>query len=87
MHLQKVPFLDDTIMNENTPPSCKVADFRIPRLRKCGLDLDSVSWENAEVLGAGMDGFVWRVYFGDKGPYVLKVVNFGRPPRFGCYAV
>ncbi|KAB5515681.1 hypothetical protein GE09DRAFT_577346 [Coniochaeta sp. 2T2.1] len=60
-------------MDENPPRSWKVADFREPRLRRCNLDLDSVDWEHANVVGAGMDGFVWRVYFGDKGPYALKL--------------
>lgn len=67
------PFLDDTLMQG--PPSCKIADFKRPRLRRCPFDLASISWEDAKVLGCGLDGFVWRVNFGDQGPFALKLVS------------
>jgi hypothetical protein len=75
LRFQTVPFLDDTTMDENGPTSWKVADFKVPRLRKCDFNLDSVDWERAVILGAGMDGLVWRVSFGDKGPFALKLVG------------
>lgn len=75
-----VPFLDDTVMEETSPPSCKVANFKRPRLRKCGFDLNSIDWRRAKVLGAGLDGWVWRVHFGDKGPYALKLVGLSLSP-------
>lgn len=80
LQLQTVPFLDDTIMDENSPPSCRVADFKVPRLRKCGFNVDSIDWARAEVLGAGLDGFVWRVNFGNNGPYALKMVGLPSCP-------
>ncbi|KAJ9143277.1 Six-bladed beta-propeller, TolB-like protein [Coniochaeta hoffmannii] len=55
------------------PAGCKIEDFRKPRLRKCPFDLNSISWKDAKVLGCGVDGWVWRVHFGDRGPFALKL--------------
>ena len=78
VRLQSMPFLSNTIMSG--PAGCKVEDFRRPRLRKCPFDLKSISWKDAKVLGYGVDGWVWRVNFGDRGPFALKLVSliFGR---------
>lgn len=55
-------------------PSCTLADFQLPRIRKCCGDFDpkKIRWETAEVLGYGMDGWTWRLSF---GPHVLKLVR------------
>lgn len=67
----KVPFRDDTLMLG--PPSCTAQDFETPRLRQWPFDLATLSWE-ARIDG-GLDGYVWKVRFGDQGPFILKVVG------------
>ncbi|UKZ74505.1 hypothetical protein TrVFT333_002175 [Trichoderma virens FT-333] len=52
-------------------PSCTLDAFKIPRLRQCLFDLDSMTWE-AQIDG-GLDGYLWKVKFGDQGPFALKV--------------
>ncbi|OAQ61379.1 SWIRM domain-containing protein [Purpureocillium lilacinum] len=56
-------------------PCCSKAAFEHPRLRKCPYDLSTVDWEKAILLGGGLDGYVWTVYFGTNGPFALKVVS------------
>ncbi|KAK3935042.1 hypothetical protein QBC46DRAFT_462308 [Diplogelasinospora grovesii] len=77
----KVPFRDDSLMLG--PPSLTAADFKTPRLRRCRFDLATVSWE-ARIDG-GLDGYVWKVKFGDEGPFVLKVFWDPEPPRSHHY--
>ncbi|KAK3945400.1 hypothetical protein QBC46DRAFT_372129 [Diplogelasinospora grovesii] len=84
--LQYVPFKDDTLMSDD-PPSCAWADFETPRLRKCPFDLSTVSWKKAKLLGYGMDGCVWRVNFGDQGPFAIKVFWDTKPQMGYCYTV
>jgi hypothetical protein len=67
----QIPFRDDAPMMG--PPGTTAADFEMPRLRRCPFNLDSIVWE-ARVDG-GVDGYVWKVRFGDQGPFVLKVVS------------
>lgn len=67
----KVPFRDDSLMLG--PPSLTAADFKMPRLRRCRFDLATVSWEAR--IGGGLDGYVWKVKFGDEGPFIPKVVS------------
>jgi hypothetical protein len=67
----KMPFRDDAVMVG--PPSCTAADFKAPRLRRCPFDPDTLRWEAG--IDAGLDGCVWKVHFGDKGPFILKVVR------------
>lgn len=57
-------------------PCCSKAAFERPRLRKCPHDLSTVDWEKAVPLGGGLDGYVWKVYFGTNGPFALKVVSW-----------
>lgn len=45
--------------------------MRQPMLRKAVLDLKDIRW--LEHLGGGMDGYCWKVAFGDQGPFVLKM--------------
>ncbi len=71
-------FRNDQEMTDE-PPDCSEADFKEPKLRKCLLDPQTISWQNAKLLGGGVDGCVWRVFFGSRGPYVLKVVSSSIP--------
>lgn len=64
------PFHDDELMVG--PPDCSEKAFRRPRLRRCPFDLDTIYWISR--LDGGLDGFAWKVAFGDRGPFVLKVV-------------
>ncbi|KAL3954498.1 hypothetical protein ACCO45_010061 [Purpureocillium lilacinum] len=61
-------------------PCCSKAAFERPRLRKCPHDLSTVDWEKAVPLGGGLDGYVWKVYFGTNGPFALKVCSKRLPP-------
>ncbi|OAA59099.1 hypothetical protein SPI_06301 [Niveomyces insectorum RCEF 264] len=65
------PFLSNVVMGSR-PLRCWRKDFSSPRLRKCAFDLASIDWTRSRPIGAGVDGHVWRVYFGDQGPFVLK---------------
>lgn len=47
--------------------------LRDARLRHCSFDLDTMTFEAR--LGGGLDGCVWKVRFGDQGPFALKVVS------------
>lgn len=67
----QVPFLDDKPMNG--PPSCTEQDLKLPHLRQCTFDFNTIAWERK--LGGGLDGYVWKVWFGEKGPFALKVVS------------
>ncbi|KAJ9137703.1 Six-bladed beta-propeller, TolB-like protein [Pleurostoma richardsiae] len=62
------------------PAGCKLSDFGRPRLRKCPFDIGSIAWKDAKVLGSGLDGWVWRVNFGDEGPFALKLFWIAEPP-------
>lgn len=73
----QTPFRDDALMDG--PPACTAADFELPRLRRCPLDVGGLVW--GPRLGEGLDGCVWKVWFGDAGPFVLKLV--GRHPPSG----
>jgi hypothetical protein len=65
------PFYDEEPMVG--PPDCSEAAFREPLLRHCPFDLDAISW--IARLGAGLDGFTWKIMVGDQGPFVMKVVR------------
>jgi hypothetical protein len=67
----QTPFRDDALMDG--PPGCTAADFELPRLRRCPLDVDALIW--GPRLGEGLDGCVWKVWFGDAGPFALKLVG------------
>lgn len=70
--LKRFPFRDEALMI-GPPPSCSWASFKQPRLRRCPFDLESIRWIG--LVGGGLDGLVWKVYFGDEGPFALKVVS------------
>lgn len=67
----KVPFLDVSPMIG--PPSCTEQAFEESLLRHCVLDPSTLVWEKR--LGGGLDGYVWKVRFGNKGPFALKLVS------------
>lgn len=76
----EVPFLNNELMVG--PPGCCAKDFALPRLRQCPFALSSLSWEAQ--LGGGLDGYVWKVRFGNQGPFALKVVSMDLPYHFLC---
>jgi hypothetical protein len=67
----KVPFRDDEFMIGS--PDCSAKAFKTPLLRQCPFDLAMISWEAR--LGGGLDGYVWKVKFGHRGPFALKIVS------------
>lgn len=64
------------------PPKLDHEAFLTPKLRRCPFDPTTLVW--AGRLGGGADGYVWKVKFGDQGPFALKVVCLclGPLPRF-----
>lgn len=68
-----VAFRDDMLMS--SPPSCSAANFKRPRLRKCFFDPATINWSHSSRVGGGIDGYIWKVWFGVDGPYALKVVS------------
>lgn len=86
------PFLDDNVMDHESPPSCAKSDLKRPRLRKFPFDLDSISfvggiypyhsrnvWTGQGIDG-GLDGYNWKIRVRNAGPtYVLKLVSAGMP--------
>ncbi|KAH8654680.1 hypothetical protein BGZ61DRAFT_203700 [Ilyonectria robusta] len=78
-----VPFRDDGWMSG--PPSCSAADFETPRLRRCPFDPATIDWKSSSRIDGGLDGYAWRVWFGEDGPYVLKVFWDAEPPDFSHY--
>ncbi|EGX97240.1 hypothetical protein CCM_01900 [Cordyceps militaris CM01] len=83
LKMLSVPFLDETLMAG--PPSCKLADFATPRLRRCTFDQEDVQFENR--LDGGLDGYVWKVTLGNerRGPFALKMFWDNEPPKFERY--
>ncbi|KAK5989676.1 hypothetical protein PT974_07931 [Cladobotryum mycophilum] len=81
----ELPFLDDAEMQG--APNLSIAAFETPKLRRCPFNLASVNWrsKSTSALGGGLDGFVWKVSFGDDGPYALKVFWDKDPPEFPHY--
>ncbi|KAH6988151.1 hypothetical protein BKA56DRAFT_479052 [Ilyonectria sp. MPI-CAGE-AT-0026] len=76
----KVPFLDTSPMIG--PASCTEQAFEEPLLRHCVLDPSTLVFEKR--LGGGLDGFVWKVRFGNKGPFALKLF-WDNPPESEHY--
>lgn len=78
------PFLDDAVM-DGKPPTCTRASFKQPRLRRCPNSLDTTTFVgrvNSTVTSdGGLDGYNWKVRFGDEDAvFVLKMVS-GAVPR------
>ncbi|RSL69127.1 hypothetical protein CEP51_012390 [Fusarium floridanum] len=64
-------FLDDQILDGL--PNYSKSDFENPRLRQCHFDIANIDWEASRHIGGGLDGYSWMVFFGEEGPYVLKM--------------
>ncbi|POR32212.1 Uncharacterized protein TPAR_07593 [Tolypocladium paradoxum] len=79
----KAPFLDESWMDGQ--PCCSAASFLVPRLRQCTFKLATIKWKTVKKIDGGLDGYLWRVYFGKDGPYVLKVFWDDVPPDFEHY--
>ncbi|PNP51954.1 hypothetical protein THARTR1_07163 [Trichoderma harzianum] len=60
-------------------------DYNQPKLRQSTLDPNSLVILSR--LGGGTDGYVWKVRFGDQGPFALKVFWDQAPPQDerACY--
>lgn len=71
--LMKEEFLDNELMSDVNPPNWTLEALKHPRLRRCAFDADHLKFEAR--LDGGLDGYCWKVHFGDKGPFVLKVVR------------
>jgi len=69
----KVAFRCDDLLEGS--PSLLVADFNLPRLRQCPLDPSTINWSLSSPIGGGRDGYVWKVWFGENGPYAFKMVS------------
>ncbi|KZZ96623.1 hypothetical protein AAL_03852 [Moelleriella libera RCEF 2490] len=70
-HYLKQSFLDDNIMQG--PPGYTKANLKTPRLRRCPFNVSSIDWNRSVPLAWGFDGFVWKVWFKEDGPYALKM--------------
>lgn len=69
----KQRFLDKNLMRG--PPRCTQAAFKTPRLRRCPFDVASIDWKRTEPLTWGFDGFIWKIWLKNDGPYVLKMAS------------
>ncbi|KAM0259249.1 hypothetical protein ACHAQJ_003454 [Trichoderma viride] len=66
------------------PPRFRRADLKDPRLRHCDFDPETIVFESR--IGGGDDGYVWKVNFGNEGPFALKVFWDQVPPiKTGAY--
>ncbi|KAL7918443.1 hypothetical protein ACQKWADRAFT_323786 [Trichoderma austrokoningii] len=64
--------------------SFRQKNFTFPRLRHSVFDADTIIFEAK--LGGGLDGHVWKVWFGEQGPFALKMFWAQAPPQaFGHY--
>lgn len=75
------PFLDDRLMNDSSP-GCSLRDFQQPCLRRCPVDISTLCFTGrinpnpdpragTAGLDGGLDGYNWKVGFGETGPLVL----------------
>ncbi|PHH69132.1 hypothetical protein CDD82_7978 [Ophiocordyceps australis] len=53
------------------PPPCNVQDFETPRLRQCPFNPGQMSFSRR--IDSGFDGCVWKVCFGSRRHFALKV--------------
>ncbi|KAL7938068.1 hypothetical protein V8C35DRAFT_276466 [Trichoderma chlorosporum] len=82
LRTMSTPFLNDEYMDG--PPRFRSRDLKNPRLRRCSFDPETLIFEDR--VGGGADGYVWKVKFGDKGPFVLKIFWDQMPPlEIGAY--
>ncbi|KAF4967385.1 hypothetical protein FSARC_5064 [Fusarium sarcochroum] len=64
-------FLNEQILDG--PPSYSRRDFEEPRLRKCRFNVADIDWEASKQLAGGLDGYSWKIFINEAGPYVLKM--------------
>ena len=76
LRLVSRPFLSEKMMQGR--PSCTIADFRAPRLRRCPYSPEALTF--IDRIDGGLDGFVWKVAVGG-ALYALKIVSW--PPQPG----
>ncbi|KAH8677055.1 hypothetical protein BGZ61DRAFT_74068 [Ilyonectria robusta] len=67
------------------PPGYSAEDFETPQLRRCPFDPATIDWTYSSRIDGGLDGYIWRVWFGADSPYVLKVFWDAEPPEFYHY--
>ena|ERR1700760_4032460 len=67
-------FLSKEPLDESAPPTTW-RDFRHPRLRRFSRHQEKVRWVKCE--GGGREGAVFQAFFGDYGPYAVKIVRNG----------
>jgi hypothetical protein len=75
-------FLSDCLLDES-PPALNWVDFVHPRLRKFPRYNEKIRWFRHE--GEGLKGGVYKAYFGDHGPYAIKIVRFQSRVAEGLY--
>ncbi|ATY60519.1 hypothetical protein A9K55_005862 [Cordyceps militaris] len=82
-------FLDHELMDDKNPSSCPLKALELPRLRRCAFDVSTLKFTGPinpvrtllqERLDGGLDGYNWKIAFGDGGPFVLKVFWDQEPP-------
>ncbi|KAM3543663.1 hypothetical protein ARSEF1564_003423 [Beauveria bassiana] len=87
-------FLDHELMDEDGLPGCPLEALKLPRLRRCAFDLRTIVITGPihpvqtffqERLDGGVDGYNWKIQFGDSGPFVLKVFWDQKPPTPPSY--
>ncbi|KAM3555348.1 hypothetical protein MY1884_005635 [Beauveria asiatica] len=92
--LMNQEFLDHELMDEDGPPGCPLEALKLPRLRRCAFDLRTIVITGPihpvqtffqERLDGGVDGYNWKIQFGDSGPFVLKVFWDQKPPTPPLY--
>lgn len=70
---ERPPFLSDCI----SPPPVHWQSFKQPSLRRCPFAPDTIKW--CAMVGYGSQGCVFRVQFGNKGPFAVKIVRRQTP--------
>ncbi|KAM3510836.1 hypothetical protein MY11210_005498 [Beauveria gryllotalpidicola] len=87
-------FLDHALMDDDKPPSCPLESLKRPRLRRCEFDVSSLVITGPitpipnlrqQRVDGGLDGYNWKIRFGNSGPFVLKVFWDQEPPRPPMY--
>jgi hypothetical protein len=60
------------------PPKTTAAGFKMPRLRRCPFNLNTMVWKAC--VDGGLDGYVCKVRFGTRETFALKVVSGNQAP-------
>jgi len=70
---ERPPFLSDCI----SPPPVHWQSFKQPSLCRCPFAPDTIKW--CAMVGYGSQGCVFKVQFGNKGPFAVKIVRRQTP--------